>query len=258
MEVDYGRYYQRYHNNSDAHRQWLVSHYNRIISPYLPETTNGAALDIGCGMGFAMNFLLINGFMPVEGIDIDDGQIKICQENNLQAHLVTDSVEYILNSGKKYQLVLALDVLEHMERNAQLNLTRAIYSALEPGGRFICSVPNANSMVASRQRYNDFTHHDIFTEESLDFLLYNSKFKEIMIKEYDFFLPPHRNGMGLNDFSRKRHYLSYLAKSFFQWVFFKAARSWRRIEMCAEFGFDKGGQIPLSINLLGVATKEIV
>jgi hypothetical protein len=74
--------------------------------------------------------------------------------------------------------VLLLDVLEHVPVPQQIAFLRAIHGSLVKGGQLIVQVPNANSMLAARWRYNDFTHHSSFTEHSLYFVLKVSGFAE--------------------------------------------------------------------------------
>jgi SAM-dependent methyltransferase len=255
-DVDYSRYYKQYHDDSPEHQRWQIDFNRRILAAHVPDCRGRPALDIGCGMGFAMLYLQEEGFEPVEGIDIDPSQVQSCLRKGLIVHQVQDASCFVRQSQERYGLVLAMDLLEHLAPGDQLALARAVWGALLPGGRFICSVPNANSSVASRQRYNDFTHHASFTEHSLDFLLYNAGFRKIEISCYEFYLPPHRNKIGSGDFARRRHYVSYMVRGYLAGLVLSLVRGWRRLEMIGEFGFETGGRIPLSLNLLGIAIKE--
>ena len=84
-------------------------------------------------------------------------------------------------------------MLEHVPVAAQIELLRTIRGALRPGGRLILTVPNANSPLASRWRYIDFTHHVSFTEHSLSFVLRNASFGAIKMD----------NSKGLGAFPRR-------------------------------------------------------
>jgi SAM-dependent methyltransferase len=256
--LDYGRYYGRYHHDSPEHQRWQVDFNRRLLAGRLPPLRNTPALDVGCGMGFAMLYLGEEGFDPVEGIDVDPGQVQSCLDKGLAAYLVEDSVHFVDQRAEQYGLILAMDVLEHLVQADQLALTRVLHKALLPGGHFICSVPNANSSVAMRQRYNDFTHYSSFTEESLDFLLYHAGFRQIEIDGYEFYQPPHQKELAPKNFARLRHFLSYLVREYARWGLRGLVRGWRRLELWAEFGFDVGGRMPLSLNLIAVACKEKV
>lgn len=256
LQLDYSRYYSRYHTDSPESQRWEIDFSARLLSAHLPDDRAVSVLDVGCGMGFTMLYLLEDGFDYVEGIDVDAGQVQSCLGKGLRVYQVGDSAQFVEKQGRRYGLIVAMDVLEHMAAEDQLALVRASYQALLPSGRFICTVPNANSSMAARHRYNDFTHHVSFTEQSLDFLLFNAGFRQIEVSGYEFYQPPHEKGLGLQHFARRRHFLSYLAREYTRWGLRAVARGWRRLEMVAEFGFDTGGSVPLSLNLLGVAIKE--
>lgn len=256
QDLEYSRYYSIYHNDSQSHQRWQIEFNRRILGMHLSELRGTPALDIGCGMGFTMLFLQQEGYHPVQGIDIDAGQVAASLRKGLDVVQVDDASAFIDQQGQRYGMIVAMDVLEHMTPNEQLVVLRSAYRALLPGGRFICSVPNANSTIAARQRYNDFTHHTSFTEHSLDFLLFNGGFRQIEIDSYEFFLPAHKKNIGPADFARPRHFLSYLIRDYLRWSLFGLVRGWRRIEMMGELGFETGRAIPLSLNLLGIATKQ--
>lgn len=78
-------------------------------------------LDIGCGAGFLANFLAQKGH-AVTGIDLSETSLKIAR-----LHDQTNSVEYIQASAyhlpfekKKFDVVCATDVLEHLEHPEKL------------------------------------------------------------------------------------------------------------------------------------------
>ena len=113
--------------------------------------------------------------------------------------------------------------------------------ALADGGRLICTVPNANSSLAPRWRYIDWTHTSSFTEHSLDLLLYSAGLREIRI------LPGEVARTVPYPWIPRKASLTYFA-----WRFF---RGMRRLELMAELGAAQARHIPLSLNLLAVASR---
>ena len=47
IELDYSRYYNRYHTNTPEHREWMVTFYKELFSSYLPKKDRIHALDVG-------------------------------------------------------------------------------------------------------------------------------------------------------------------------------------------------------------------
>jgi len=144
MNPDYTQHYLKWHKNTEAHRQEMAIFYNLLIGPYVPKDLNAAILDVGCGMGFALHFLRLQGYKNITGIDADPGQVRFANENLLPVTHVADSVTFLKATPNKIDCVLCLDVLEHVPKKFHLDLLRSIHQSLKPGGRLILTVPNAN------------------------------------------------------------------------------------------------------------------
>lgn len=241
-KLKYQRYYSIWHKDTPQHYEMMrkLNHY--LFGRFIKDIPRGNTLDIGCGMGFTMKYLQSVGFNSVYGYDIDEGQITISKKHNLNV-FQSDNIDDVLSKIKsKFNLITAFDVLEHMPKEQALIIVRKIYQELVPGGMFICTVPNANSALSNRWLYNDFTHHASYAEQSLDFLLYNAGFENIQILSTDKEPLPRPSWLGSS-------YQDWVG-----WFNFRLARSFRRWQMVAELG-EVGKNIPLSLNLLGVAIK---
>lgn len=249
-KIDYTRHYQKWHSDAPEHIQGMKGFYSSLLSPYLPIDKNIRILDVGCGMGFALMALKDLDYQLVEGVDIDEGQVRSCQAKQLSVSHVEDSTVFLSQHLGQYDVIMALDVIEHVSPDAQISFVRSIQRSLKPGGKFICTVPNANSGLASRWRYIDWTHHTSFTEHSLDFLLYNSGFEEVQVFPTEFFHSPKFNLLSRVLLKR------YFWKSMMHWQLFRFVRTFRRIEMVAELGWEQGSEIPLSLNIIATATKR--
>lgn len=245
MKIDYTRYYLKWHQNTPEHRASMVALYSRLLGPFLPANRSAHVLDVGCGMGFALSTLKSLGFDHLEGFDCDEGQIQACQRVNLNASLVPveQTLAHLHARKASFDLILSLDVLEHIPVDAVLDVVAAIAAALKPGGMFLCTVPNANNAIAERWRYNDWTHHNSFTEHSLDFLLFNGGFRDISVHPVEFQTKPPRAWLPIG---AAKH-----------WWLFRFVRFWRRLEMMAELGPAQGRSVPLSLNLLALARQPV-
>jgi len=236
--IDYSRHYKNWHADTEEHIHKMNGLYSKIITAHFPPDKNISILDIGCGMGFLMLALKESGYHFINGIDIDEQQVISCKQKGLDVTLVDDTIAFLKENTGKYDLITAFDVLEHIPASTQINFVKTIYGSLKPGGIFIATVPNANSVLASRNRYIDHTHHVLFTEVSLDFVLYNGGFREIEIKPLDYILP------------------SASLRSFLHGILLRYFRFRRRLEMIAELGTTWGKKIPLSFNIIAKAIKK--
>jgi 2-polyprenyl-3-methyl-5-hydroxy-6-metoxy-1,4-benzoquinol methylase len=239
-QLDYSLYYKNWHDESPAHVAAMVDYHVRQLQAYLPPVREGAVLDLGCGMGFALLALGKLGFGNVRGIDIDQAQVAAARRLGANAELVEDAIDYLSHFCEKFQVITMLDVLEHIPVATQLPLLRAAYHALRPGGRLIAQVPNANAPFAMRWRYNDFTHFCSFTEYSLVFLLKNAAFQNVAAYECD---PPARPGLNV--------FRAVMWAALPRWLLH---RLWRAL-LAAEFGIAAARKIPTTLNIIGVGTK---
>ena len=242
MSIDYTRYYLKWHDDSDAHRAAMISYYRNLLASLLPADKGAKVLDVGCGMGFALLALRDMGFTNLSGVESDEGQSKSCQTKNLDVTLADDTIEFLKQQAGKHDLILCLDVIEHIPVGIQLAFVHALSAALRSSGKLICTVPNANSVLAARWRYNDWTHAASFTEHSLDFLLYNGGFTDIKVSGYEF--------------NRRPKHLWLPVGGTRHWWAFRFFRLFRRLEMMAELGPAQGRAVPLSLNLIATANKK--
>jgi len=178
---DYSVYYKLWHSATEAHAASMSGYYRWLVGPWLPDGTGKSLLDVGCGMGFALRAMQDHGFERVRGIDISPEQIAACRELGLPGELVESTESYLWSCEERFDVILLLDVLEHVPRESQIPLMRAVEHVLNPDGKVVITVPNAGSPLAMVWRYQDFTHHSSFTRESLSFVLLNAGFSKIEI-----------------------------------------------------------------------------
>ncbi len=236
---NYSIHYRTWHDESDAHAALMARVHREQLGPFLPECRGTPILEIGCGMGFALLALQGLGYTNARGIDRDAAQVQNCRRRNLPVELVTDAVPYLASLPSAFDLVLLLDVLEHVPCSEQISFMRAVAKSLTPTGRAVLTVPNATSPVASRWRYIDYTHHSSFTEHSLRFVLKNAGFGHIHIPA---------------DARRRRPPLRLWRRdgrdALRRWL---VRLLWRQV-LLAEFGtFERVDEMPTGLNIFAVA-----
>lgn len=236
--IEYGHIYDKWHSYDPQHIEEMKSHFARYAGNTLPKDRTAPILDIGCAMGFALIWLRDLGYAAAEGIEQDAELAERCRGQGLRVQQVSDTVAWLRERRDTFSRIYAFDLVEHIPHDQQLDLCCAIHDALAPDGRFVCTVPNASSVLAGRWRYMCWTHHGSFTEHSLDYLLHVAGFKDIHVEPFELMAPP-RTPQG--------HIRCLLQRLF---------RGLRRLEAATEVGWPESRKIPLTLNLRGIAAKK--
>lgn len=111
---------------------------NRIKSIITPECS---VLDLGCGIGITTEFVKSSGVKKVIGVDISEENIKSAREasNNIE-YIVGDITS--IDLGKKFDVILMIDVLEHIPIAKYKELFRTIKKHLQQDGLIYLTIPN--------------------------------------------------------------------------------------------------------------------
>jgi 2-polyprenyl-3-methyl-5-hydroxy-6-metoxy-1,4-benzoquinol methylase len=107
------------------------------IRPHLPFTSlntvwrsldknGGNILDIGCGEGRPISFINRHRDFCAVGVDIFEPCLKQCQESNIYWALIRADVTKLPFKAKSFDIVLAMEVLEHLEKEAGQELLKAM------------------------------------------------------------------------------------------------------------------------------------
>ncbi len=137
-------------------------YYHCLCRKWLPGSKSARILDIGCGAGQFLYFLRKQGYTAPTGVDIDAAQVEMGRSLGLDCR-VSDATAFLKENAQKWAVVSTLDVLEHLTPQEMHELLNCISLRLEPRGRLILSVPNAESPAGLYTRYNDITHETSFT-----------------------------------------------------------------------------------------------
>jgi len=141
------------------------------LGRFLPARRDAAILDVGCGYGSLLHFLQHQGYTNTAGIDVSPEQVAAARALGVRNVEVAGAEEYLARHAGAFDLIAALDVLEHFTKDEALRVADLLCAALRPGGRVLLRVPNGDSPFASWIRYGDFTHEVIYTPSSIRQLL---------------------------------------------------------------------------------------
>jgi len=168
---------------SDKDKKSDYEIYKRRYLPMLREySKDSKIIEVGCGNGYVMQFFREQGFTNLYGIDISVEQIKEARGKGLNAD-VKNIFEFFRTNKEKYDVVLALDFVEHFSKDELPALFSGLNNLLNKDGVLIIHTPNGEGFFPGRIIYGDLTHLTIFNPTSLLQILLNTGFKEIKFFE---------------------------------------------------------------------------
>ncbi len=206
--------------------------FNGYYRKYLPQDKNAAIIDIGCGIGELVFWLKRNGYKNTEGIDISKENVEFAKKIGIDI-ACADFFQYLQDKSNYYDVVFAIDILEHFKKDEVLKALNLIFKSLKKGGILIIKTPNAESILGSRYLYSDFTHELAFTKRSLQEILILTGFNKIEFQE----TKPIPHGL----------------VSFFRLILWKVVRNFIKVYILIETG--ERSDI-LTQNIIAVAFKD--
>jgi len=175
--------YQNYHKN----RKNDIYHFNMALPQFLikvlPSDKKANILDIGCGNGNVLYALRKRGYQNLHGIDLDEEVVKFVKRHGIPCEK-TNIIGYKPN--EKYDFILMNHIMEHLPKKEVIPLLSYIRtSLLNPKGKIVIRVPNAQAYTGCYWAYEDFTHETLYTTGSLDYVLRSAGFRRITFLDQD-------------------------------------------------------------------------
>ena len=138
------------------------------LLPYFDLHCEANVLELGCGYGHWI------GSIPVQNryaLDINPdvhNRVKLLGPPRIKTY-VSPCYQLEMFSDHTLDLVLASNLLEHLELEEIFQTLNEISRVLKDGGRFCVVQPNF--ALCPRQYFDDYTHRSVFTAVSLKDLL---------------------------------------------------------------------------------------
>jgi len=117
-------------------------------------------LEIGYGNGSFLDFSRDIGW-NVSGVETIPELRNRASQDNFEVFASIHDVQ------KRYDLIVAFDVLEHIKQEELLLFLEKIKKCLNPNGAFIVRTPNGSSPLGLANQHGDETHVNIFTESKM-------------------------------------------------------------------------------------------
>jgi 2-polyprenyl-3-methyl-5-hydroxy-6-metoxy-1,4-benzoquinol methylase len=97
-------------------------------------------LEFGCGIGKLCNWLFLNGYRNVTGIDISRAAVDFGKNRHPHLNLICTEAEAFDAPEASFDICLSFDFIEHLP-DVSSHLGKAC-SLLKPGGKYLVQTPN--------------------------------------------------------------------------------------------------------------------
>jgi len=155
-------------------------HIRNIRKKYLKYfDVNSVVLDIGCGDGVLMKYLIEEGYSAM-GIDTDINSVAHCREKKLTV-FPKDAISFLQEKKSSFGGIICSHLIEHIPLDQILPLIKGCYEALIEGGVLLVITPNINNLGGSANFWNDPSDIRPFTNDSLRKLFAKTEFTIINI-----------------------------------------------------------------------------
>lgn len=123
----------------ESHYWWFVAR-RRLVRRFVQEIANGSSagtiVDVGCGTG--INQKELASFGDWYGVDSSWAALSLSQKRGV-ADLAQTEIEKLALASESADLLVALDVLEHVENDR--DAIKELWRILKPNGRILLTVP---------------------------------------------------------------------------------------------------------------------
>ena len=192
--------------------------YLREILPHLPSTKDAAILELGSGYGSLLSVLKDDGYTNLKGVDLSPGQLDLARTMGIDSLVEKDALEFLRESAEQFDVIIAIDLVEHFNKEEQLRLLQGVYTHLKPGGLFIFRTPNADALRSSIFSAGDLTHEQILGNNSARQLCRAADFVDISVLPGYMRVSPY-----FKEVMRKLSW--FLIKGYLKWQLFATGRS---------------------------------
>jgi 2-polyprenyl-3-methyl-5-hydroxy-6-metoxy-1,4-benzoquinol methylase len=174
----YNNYYSNHVGSSDqASRKALFEQQKRYLTreiiPLIEMKTSVRILDIGCGNGTLVSALHDAGYGNAQGIDLSTEQIEVGKSLGVKKIEVGQAESFLTQTDKKYDVIFAIDVLEHLSKDEAVRFLKLVYTSLDASGKCVMRVPNMDAPQSAVFAHADLTH-ELFLNKSSALQLFKS------------------------------------------------------------------------------------
>ena len=141
-----------------------------------------SVLEIGCGTGIILRYLVKRGFQNISALDSDAGLAPVLDDLSHIPIQFGDAAALLADLGsERFDRIALFDVAEHIPVEHLMALMAQLHAALKPNGRVVMRVPNCSSPWGMKCYFGSFDHVTPFTPERFEQLAAASGFALVKV-----------------------------------------------------------------------------
>ena len=153
---------------------------------HFPKNKNAAILEIGCGPGDFLIFMLNQGYRNVMGVDSDGAIVEYAQKRGADKVFNEEASDFIKKQAEAaFDVIVMNNVIEHFSKQSLLTMLPLIRVKLKKDGIFVAKTGNIENPINIGLFLRDITHEIGFTKNSFCQLLLMTGFPVDGVKIYD-------------------------------------------------------------------------
>lgn len=156
--------------------------YRYYLRGWFPESKSAVIADLACGSGRLLLLLKEMGYRNVTGVDLSPKQVELARQVSPNV-VAGDLLDFLAGRPESFDLLVAIDFLEHLYKDEVLTFLDQSHRALMPGGRIILQMPNCESPFVGGVQHGDMTHEMALTPALLRTLLKHCGFQSPQCRE---------------------------------------------------------------------------
>jgi 2-polyprenyl-3-methyl-5-hydroxy-6-metoxy-1,4-benzoquinol methylase len=160
---DKGEFYKNVRDRSAvAISRKHIRQFDTEFTAFTGADRSMSVLEIGCGSGLFLRYLMQCGFADVTGVDYDEGLQDVLSDVREGGYAIelTDAESYVDENAdsRSFDRIVLFDILEHLELDDGARLLRKLTAMVGDGGKILIRVPNSTSPWGLRMQFDTFDH----------------------------------------------------------------------------------------------------
>jgi len=136
LAIDYDRYWERKRGSNMGYLSAFQLDRVKAIAEVMPEGVS--VLDVGCGEGTILQYLIEHKAVDAHGVDISERAVAHCRAQGLDVWLADVTRPDVLDALGEYDYIILSEIIEHLPTPEEL--LEGLQSHVRQA--FIISVPN--------------------------------------------------------------------------------------------------------------------